>query len=161
MGTLADKEEFFYNLSKADLYDLFGLVVGDPLGSGCYRKVFVWGKEYVVKYERTAGAFSNAAEMRLWRDVRDGKLAKFFAPCLSISPNGQWLIQARTKPCTLAQLKRAHKRVPAIFTDLKPANWGWFKGKLVCHDYGNQNVERSIHGTRAATWWEESTTSSS
>ncbi len=92
---LADREDFFYNLSKADLYDLFGLVAGDKLGYGIHRVVWAWGAEYVVKHERTAGAFRNVSEMRLWREVRNTPHAKWFAPCLSISPNGQWLVQQR------------------------------------------------------------------
>lgn len=153
MGTLQAQEDLFYNLSKADLYDLFAMVVLAPIGKGAYRDVFAWGTDYVVKYERVAASFCNAAEMRLWRAVKDGRMAKWFAPCLAASPNGAWLIQKRTTPVTLSELKRERKRIPSIFTDLKVGNWGRYKGQIVCHDYANIDIGGALVGMRAAKWW--------
>lgn len=148
-----EREEFFFDLSKADLYDLFTMVLTSPLGFGAYRKVFEWGTDYVVKYEKTAGYFANMTEMKLWRGVKDDPIHKWFAPCLTISPNGQWLIQARTTPVTLAELKHKHRRIPKMFCDLKVANWGWYKGRIVCHDYANLDTSGLLVGTQRPKWW--------
>lgn len=112
------------------------LICGSYIGSGAYRKVYrnrIDAKS-VIKIEEDSAQFSNIKEWEMWNQCMYGPLKKWFAPCLSISPSGQVLIQAKTTPCSPRDLP---KKVPAFFTDLKCENWGWYKGNVVCHDYGN------------------------
>jgi hypothetical protein len=70
-----------------------------------------------------------------------------------LSPRGFWLIQAKTTPL---KGKDFPKRIPAIFADTKDTNWGMYKGRPVCHDYGNNSVYTLAKATGkklvAATW---------
>lgn len=116
--------------------DAFGMIVGSFIGEGAYRKVYAscFDPTEVIKIEVEAGHFANVKEWEIWNQVQYGPLAKWFAPCYRISPNGILLSQARTTP---ASRKDMPKKVPGFITDLKPMNWGWYKDRVVCHDYGN------------------------
>jgi hypothetical protein len=127
-----DKEKCAF----ADMY------IGGKLGEGVYRTVYALGPEEVVKFESNAGNFCNIKEWELWRQIKDCKRqARWFAPCIHISPSGQALVQVRTEVLTKRfQVERIlPKKVPSFLWDLKPENWGVLKGKVVCHDYGNFN----------------------
>jgi hypothetical protein len=117
--------------------DVGHFLVGDHLGGGQYREVFAYGpdpKRKVIKLEDGYASFANIREHDAWRALRDTAYARWLAPCLDISGNGIMLIQARTTPVKFDDLP---KEVPAFFTDLKRSNWGRYKGRIVCHDYGN------------------------
>jgi hypothetical protein len=115
--------------------DLFYLLCGEVVGRGQYRTVYTshLNPEWVIKKD-SGGNFSNISEWQLYDELRETKLGKWLAPVHWVSPRGLWLIQARTEPI---QKKQIPKKVPALFADLKPGNWGMLDGKPVCHDYGN------------------------
>lgn len=117
------------------------LFAGANLGSGITRDVYECALDVtcIVKCERNGGniRFQNVNEWRTWQAVKDCKgIAKWFAPCEAISYAGLWLVQKRTQPISLDEIKRRLPRVPAFFLDLKAENWGTFEGRIVCHDYG-------------------------
>ena len=80
-------------------------------------------------------------------------MAKWFAPCLFISPNGLFLIQEKAIPCPKAMFP---EKVPACMGDLKYKNFGLIKGKFVCFDYGSMPITNYAITTqfKKADWWE-------
>lgn len=113
------------------------MMCGAYIGGGAYRQVFRsrFNAEEVIKVEMEGGDFANIHEWEVWQQVqRAPSLAKWFAPCKFISPAGSVMIQAKTSPCSKKDLP---KKVPGFITDLKVSNWGWYKDRVVCHDYGN------------------------
>lgn len=125
-------------MSESSEADLIDLVAGRLLGEGAYRRVFECklDKTRVLKHANLGKQAHNIIEYKIWDDVLqyDKILKNWFAPCYAISDQGLWLVQARTTPLSVRDLP---KRIPKIMTDTKPANWGWYKGRPVCHDYGN------------------------
>lgn len=154
--------------TSAELAELLKILIAPRCGSGAYRDVygapFPWqwetptGKHedvpVVIKYQRPGKDFCNANEWTIWQDSPP-RLRKWLAPCLEISSGGAWLIQARTIPIALSELQRHAKRIPQFFSDTKPKNWGWFRGRPVCHDYGNFNMwSRDMFKLVKANWLE-------
>lgn len=133
--------------------DLCKMLTGELLGGGASRTVYEWLliKNAVVKFEIEEW-YQNVIEWETWERVQYTEQAKWFAPCLDISPCGRVLIQARTKP--MAEHKFPDK-VPNFFTDLKRDNWGLYKGRPVCHDYGiHLMLENGMSKRlRKAEWW--------
>lgn len=124
--------------------ELFDHVVGDMLGEGVDRTVFEYmpDKTCVIKFSVRRGGFQNINEWDLWTQHKAGKgtsTCKWLAPCVSISHSGNVLIQKRTKPVPFTW--KLPNTVPNILTaDMKRENWGIYKGRLVCHDYGRHNA---------------------
>jgi len=140
------KDHFRDSVSR----DAFDMLCGKPLGFGIGRIVFehATDKSLVLKFECDAGSFQNIHEWDLWKQHSHAgtSTVDWLAPCVSISPNGIVLVQKRTKkvPWTF----KLPKMVPNILdSDLKRDNWGLYKGKLVCHDYGRHNA---IHAASKA-----------
>jgi hypothetical protein len=134
--------------------DLALMLLGEYLGGGIERDVFALrlDPKNVIKLAQREG-YQNIVEFEVWRVAQDDKeLKRWFAPVTYISGVGQWLIQERTTPILLKDLP---KKVPNIFADLKPENWGWLDGRPVCHDYGSVMC-RLINSTsarlRVARW---------
>jgi len=125
-------------LSDDSSSDLFHFICGPEIGRGQYRAVFenCFDKNLVVKHD-SGENWSNVNEFQIWCEYRDTPLGKWLAPVEWISPRGLWLIQARTTPIPVGEFP---KKVPALFADLKPSNWGMLNGRPVCHDYGNHSV---------------------
>jgi hypothetical protein len=121
-------------LTKTGAFDLETLFLGKLLGKGVSRKVYLCRQdtEHVLKVEDVQGWFQNVLEWEIWNEVKHTKWAKYFAPCISISDNGQILIQQRTRPIE----KSLKLRLPDFFSDLKLDNIGLLDGKPVVHDYG-------------------------
>lgn len=140
------------NLGERTHREVTNMMLGNLLGSGSTRSVYIndLNPLQVVKFEHGAG-FSNVQEWLIWQEVRETpELARWFAPCDFISPNGLVLVQRRT-----SQPKIAYpEKVPAFFTDLKLTNWGELDGQIVCHDYGLlarfYNLNKRL---RKADWW--------
>lgn len=123
-----------FTLARSLQHDFNALFVGKKLGGGYSREVYEHNLDpnVVIKIESwDTRDFANASEWNLWRQA-DGypEVRRWLAPCLHISPNGTILIQARTTP-----IKRMPKELPDFFTDVKPANLGLYKGRVVVHDY--------------------------
>lgn len=113
--------------------ELFWMLCQERLGGGVSR--VCWSSallpDCVIKVEENSQCFQNIIEWETWSRVRGTPFEKWFAPCRWISSNGSVLIMAKTsKPAKYPD------KVPAFMTDLKTDNWGIYKGKFVCHDYG-------------------------
>lgn len=142
---------------NADTYaDCFNLLCGRQVGErGMTRTVFECSiaKQYVVKVENDEirSYFQNMMEWFVWNRVAGTEFEKWFAPVHALSPDGRLLVMHRTEPIGLSALP---KLMPAFFTDFKPANYGMYKGHLVCHDYGSHLLmERGMtKAMKRANW---------
>lgn len=131
--------------------DFWRLVCGDHLGTGCYRKTFACNLDptLVVKVEQEEGCFHNVREWDIWQTIMHApKWRKWVAPCVAISPKGNFLLMRRTQPVTMRDMPA---RVPSFLTDLKPGNFGLLNGKVVCHDYATPIVELELR-LKKAKW---------
>src|SRR5690606_24055767 len=128
------------DLPRVTLLDAMTLFCGELIGSGISRQVYVFDLDptRVIKFEFARTYYSNTLEAQMWSRVRDVKgIAAWFAPVYFISDHGRWMIQARTMPVTLDELRKEVPRVPMCFIALKAGHWGRLNGRIVCHDYGN------------------------
>lgn len=145
-----------------EVFEWRGLMLGKRLGHGISRCTYEYigpgakRGEWVVKMESSDkdGRFQNVTEWNIWDDVKDTpRLARWFAPCINISPCGSILIMARTKQRSFSQYP---KRIPAFFNDQQYRNFGWIGNQLVCHDYGIigwERIERTRKGLVKADWY--------
>jgi len=136
-------------------HDLLSLCAGELLGRGAGRTVCVFAPDptLVIKFETESQSFQNQWEWETWLRVQDTPhVARWFAPCVSISSFGSVMLMKRTEP---APEKAYPDRIPAFMADLKRPNWGLLKGKLVCHDYGRHLLMEYGTTTRMqkAEWW--------
>lgn len=146
----------FEGTGKNILADLGKLFIGERLGAGVGREVYVnlMDEDTVIKYEPEG--FQNIKEWEMWQEVEMTKYAKWFAPCITISPNGIFLVQKRTyKPLKVDY----PEKVPSFFMDKKYDNYGVIieKGikKFVCHDYGSFSLINGLNNRLVnADWWE-------
>lgn len=111
------------------------VLLGHQLGEGQHRVTYecAFSDEYVVKVETGHQSFQNICEWELWKDARDSKWARWFAPCVQISPSGVFLIQRRAEALPEGFLPRS---IPSFFSDLKPENFGRIGRQVVAVDYG-------------------------
>lgn len=134
-------------------YELLALLCEERLGHGMTREVFklYTDNTKVIKFELESGHFQNVLEYQVWQSVQFTKLAKWFAPCHYISHCGRIMIQSYAEPIAAIRLPA---KVPAFFTDLKPANWGMIKNHPVAVDYGKHlMLERGMSNRmRKADW---------
>lgn len=137
--------------------DLFGLVCGKKLGEGAYRTVYDFAPDQslVIKVEDGSHSFHNVTEHLIWNELQYTKWAKWFAPVVSISPCGCYLLMKKTEPLSKKQYP---KMLPKFLTDRKYPNYGRLKGKFVCHDYGSTVLGRITVGSNGTMdkcdWWE-------
>lgn len=128
---------------------------GEQLGTGLYRDVFVLKQNpnYVVKIIRDPGdgSFANIMEWRNFANHRhDNVLGPYLASCEMINETGTFMVQERTYP---GPRKDYPTHIPAEFTDLKLANFGFIKGKFKCHDYAYFRRAAFKPSMRYAKWW--------
>lgn len=111
--------------------------VGNMIGEGCYRKVHECRLDpsLVIKLEKTYDTFSNIMEWKVWQEVEYSPFKKWFAPCVFMSDNGDVLIQKKVDP--ISKRDKLPDSIPAFLSDIKPENFGFFEGRLVCSDYGS------------------------
>jgi hypothetical protein len=139
--------------------DLQGLVLGDLIGEGQYRKVYVcaYDPSLVVKEELGSRSFCNIREWDLWNDAKNfGEIKKWLSPCIKISSCGIYLIQKRT---TAAEHSKYPAKIPEWLLDTKYQNWGKLGKDIVCHDYGNNSALLTgitSSKLKKATWWDDS-----
>lgn len=138
--------------------DLVKLTLGKEIGYGAYRTVYecAFDDDLVLKVRNPDAYdnFANAYEWEVWENVQWTPFAKWFAPCVKISPDGTVLVQKKTAPLTDKELKRRLPKVPAFFTDIKGFNWGLYEGRVVCHDYATHLLHSKGLSCRMkkATW---------
>lgn len=137
-------KEIFNKLEESHntLYGLLETLVGDHLGTGLYRDVYVnaLNEKQVIKIAKDGyGAVANAKEFDMWSEVMGFKnnlqwVKDWFCPVVSISSNSNILIMERTfsKPS-----KKLPSEVPAFMFDVHSGNFGWIGNRFVCHDYAN------------------------
>lgn len=132
----------YEDLIKDDIVSMFR---GELIGSGISRDVYAFdsmipkAKRLVMKIEREdSGHFANVLEYKIWCIVRKTKWAKWFAPCVALSESGRILMQARTEP--VSESSQWPDEMPAFLGDTKVNNYGVYKGRVVCHDYGLDSV---------------------
>lgn len=122
---------------KAAHLGAFNLLCGDLLGEGIHRKVFecTIDPSLVVKVETAEEyrSFANVAEHKNWDENELYKpVAKWLAPVVAISPCGLVMLQKRVIPLRDSELPA---QLPAFLTDVKPANFGLYEGRVVACDY--------------------------
>lgn len=133
--------------------EAFHLLCDELIYEGMSRAV--WSSELfpdcVVKVEERRAFFQNVVEWETWQRVKDTPLARWFAPCRWISPNGAILVMERTRPASDRDYPRD---MPVFLCDFKRRNYGMLGKKLVCHDYGtNQLFEHGMSKRlRKANW---------
>lgn len=136
--------------------DLKALLFGKALGVGIHRKVgvFLPDPSLVIKCAIECPNI-NVLEEEIWLMVKDTSIAKWFAPCVQISPCGMFLLQKRaeTKPKS-----EYPAQVPSFFGDMKYSNYGFIDGQLVCVDYAGFIASSMSHKwngkLKKADWWE-------
>jgi len=127
------------NISTEELEDF---IIGKKLGYGVTRTVYDFDPDNtcVIKVAHSYdGRQTNITEYKIWDELSNWnkKLAKWFAPCISISEGGKYLVQ---KKIEFGRLKDYPKKVPHFFYDIKKDNYGWYGNKFVCCDYGYNNI---------------------
>lgn len=136
--------------------DLKEMMLGEALGIGVHRKVGVYNldKSLVIKCAIECPNI-NILEYEMWLMVKDTNLARWFAPCVEISPCGLFLLQKRVETRPKSEYP---KLVPSFFGDMKYANFGWLDGKFVCVDYASfmyTSISHKWNGKlKKADWWE-------
>lgn len=131
---MADADVLAYFSGTTISTDLFRIFCGEVIGSGSARTVYACTirPDLVVKVETPAESFQNILEWEFWKTwSHDKVMRKWLAPCEAISSCGTVLLQYRTQPVT-----KLPDRMPQWLTDTKRSNYGRFRGRIVCHDYG-------------------------
>lgn len=129
--------------------DFWKLVAGDLIGEGVYRRVFncALDPSLVIKVETTTGNFANVAEWNTWTNWQHClSVADWLAPCVSISPNGLFMLQRKTTPLNMDRLP---SHLPRFLTDRKTSNYGMLGKRVVCHDYAYTVMTMKEQLTRA------------
>lgn len=145
--------KFLEDLPRVVLYDWMNAALGQKLGGGIGRKVFVYGlnPKFVVKVEQQG--FQNVIEWEMWKTVKNTPYARWFAPAVEISGLGTILLMERTLPAPRAKYP---SRLPEFLGDCKYSNYGLLRGRIVCHDYGLMSLATNglSKRTRKADWWD-------
>ncbi len=134
-------------------HDLISMMMGDWIGGGQDRDVYVFGpkNDLVIKVEPRSHSFQNAMEWEVWCSAKeDSALEKWLAPCVTISPCGRFLLQYRTQP-----LLHYPEKIPSFLADTKPENFGSHDGRVVAHDYGTTLSKPGSCSMRMvkSKWW--------
>lgn len=123
-------------LQIAELREFFEFMTGDKLGHGMSRMVYDHPTDptKVIKMENAKNEFQNVMEWEFWKKVEYApKIARWLAPCHSISYNGTFLIQEKARDLGPSE-RPAH--LPVFITDHKLENFGMIGKQIVCRDYG-------------------------
>lgn len=113
--------------------DLARFMLGDKIAEGSFRAVFEFDfiPNTVIKVAGDTEANTN--EFNTWAAIAKTPHAKWFAPCLFLSPCGHFLVQRKVRPIKPGD--KLPKTMPRAFTDFKKENYGWLGKQFVCHDY--------------------------
>lgn len=136
--------------------DLKELLFGAALGIGIHRKVGVFRPDpsLVIKCAIECPNI-NVLEEEIWQMVKETNIAKWFAPCVEISPCGIFLLQKRVEMRPKGEYP---KLIPSFFGDTKYTNYGWLNGQFVCCDYAgfiSTSMTHKWNGKmKKADWWE-------
>lgn len=132
------RQFFFDNGLSREFFDSF---CGEKIGCGISREVYEHrhDKSLVVKIAYACRGFQNIHEWDLWTQLSEGKSAwvKWLAPCTWISDSGSVLFQKKVKPVPYDFILPTS--VPRILSDFKRDNYGIYKNRFVCCDYGRHD----------------------
>lgn len=149
---MSDPYEFFGGVLHGDLWEL---CIGEKLGEGMSRHVYVWEPDptLVVKIETEKHHWYNIEEFNTWNVIEHTKHARWFAPVVAIAGGGSMLLQRRTQPLRRDELPA---KLPTFLTDTKSTNFGLLNGQVVCHDYGIHMLRERGMSSRMinADWWD-------
>lgn len=127
--------------------------LGNSLGSGISRHIFDHPSDptKVIKIEHPNNYYQNVREWQIWQDFgSDPKIARWLAPCHSISYAGTFLVMEKAFDI---QPDQVPKTLPKFLTDHKSDNFGVIgmgrKKRVVCRDYG---YVRNTLDTDARKW---------
>lgn len=144
-GVIANKEAYQSTIRYTDNIgygrEMESLLFGYEVGRGVSRVVYECKLDVsaVVKYE-FGDCYQNVIEYETWNRVHGTPACKWFAPVLSMSALGTLLVMAKVAPLGLKDTPSA---LPGFFSDVKRSNFGIYKGRVVCCDYGTM-LERSF-----------------
>lgn len=121
------------DLSVFEKRECANFLLDTIVGYGTHRTVYGSAllPDCVLKFE-LGDRFANVIEWEVWNAVKETEFSRWFAPCVSISPNGLILAQKKTEKAYTYPTE-----IPAFFTDIKGENFGMLDGRFVCHDYAN------------------------
>ncbi len=136
--------------------ELENFILGKQIGSGIHRIVYecLWDEALVVKVAIDDDARAvNLLEEKLWLEIAETPVAKWFTPVVGCSQAGKYLLERRVEKLPKEQYP---KEIPHFFTDTKYSNFGWLKGKgFVCCDYGTFNIFKGLSTKmKSVEWWE-------
>lgn len=116
---------------EATINDFIYGFCGAFIDEGASRKVYQhpFQADKVIKVE-SEGSWQNITEYLHWQRIKDTRWSEWFAPCFFITDLGRVLIQAKTKP-----VKAVPKMIPYFMIDVRPEQFGKYKGRIVIHDY--------------------------
>ncbi len=141
------------------VHDLTSSLLGEKLGHGMSREVYVWAPndKLVLKLETDANErFQNVTEWNTWHALKETKHSGWLAPCVWISRCGTALLMHRTAPMGPGQ---EPLRLPGWLTDHKRGNYGVLLDRVVCHDYGTSALlnhgafGRGVKTLKREDWW--------
>lgn len=140
----------------AQYEDMQSLFLGELLGIGIHRRVGVFKPDNSLVLKCAVECPNiNILEEEVWQMVRETNIAKWFAPCVSISDCGMFLLQRRVETRPRSEYPRL---VPSFFGDCKYSNYGWIDGQFVCCDYAgfiSSSMSHKWSGQmKKAGWWE-------
>ena len=124
------------NLGNDTLREFVSFMTGDLIGEGMSRKVYNHPTDNtkVIKVEDNERNFQNVMEWEIWNQFKYCKdVAKWLAPCHSISHSGTFLIME--KAVDLPPKKKIEK-LPEFLSDHKIENFGMIGRHVVARDYG-------------------------
>lgn len=121
--------------------DLMHMLLGNRLGTGSFREVYAlrFSDDLVVKVE-TGKTFFNVTEWEVW-NACPKEYTHWLAPCVHISDCGTCLVQKRVSP-----IAKRPANIPNWLDDNKLSNWGKFRNRLVCCDYGHHRLFKEGFG---------------
>lgn len=133
-----------------------GALIGDEIGRGAFRIVYdcPLDPSVVVKVAfNSIGARHNIIENKVWDEVCEvPQFRKHFAPVISISDNGRFMVMKRAD--MPSDRKLYPSKVPHFFTDLKYQNYGFIGKDFVCVDYASMILTNGFTlRTKNAEWW--------
>lgn len=150
MVTIGTREVELFDNDFNLLGDFFDFFCGELIGVGSFRTVYSYriNPKWVVKIANRrpdSGRFDNVVEFDLYYNIKvhHPHLLKYLAKPLYLSSCGRVMIMEKTKP--LGPKDKIPKRIPAFIADVNERNWGKIGSRIVCHDYGNNNLYKNMN----------------
>lgn len=136
--------------------ELENYLKGKWLGNGIYRTVYVFAPNPLlvlkIANDDNSGREVNLLENRIYWEMSGTPYEKWFAPVISVSDAGKYLLQKRVE---MPPKNQYPKLLPYFFTDTKYSNFGLLDGNFVCCDLGSFMLTRGVSTKmKKVDWWE-------